>query len=68
MYQKTESVLRIQSAETGKGIFLVSRPVGTHTNIGAKLIFRRCGEKYVLIEVHFLRGGGQAHASFPGRE
>lgn len=59
VYNETQSVLRIQSAETGRTIFVVSRPVGKKTNIGAKLIFRRCGEKYFFTEVHFVGAEGK---------
>ncbi len=59
LYNQSQSILRIQSAETGRAVFVVSRPVGTKTNIGAQLIFRRCGEKYFFIEVQFCGAEGK---------
>ncbi len=59
VYNESQSILRIQSAETGRALFIVSRPVGTKTNLGAKLIFRRCGEKYFFIEVQFFGAEGK---------
>ncbi len=59
LYNESQSILRIQSAESGRAVFVVSRPVGTKTNIGAKLVFRRCGEKYFFLEVQFLGAEGK---------
>ncbi len=67
MYNESQSILRIQSAQTGRAVFVVSRPVGTRTNIGAKLVFRRCGEKYFFIEAEFLGAEGK-HVFAPRAE